>query len=38
MFELPDALLARIQFAFAVSFHFLFLAITIKLSSFPAVR
>ena len=30
MFELPDALLlARIQFAFTISFHFLFPAITI---------
>ena len=37
MFELPDAPLARIQFAFAVRFHFLFLAIAIKLSSFLAV-
>ena len=37
MFELPDALLARIQFASAVRFHFLVLAIAIKLSSFPAV-
>jgi cytochrome d ubiquinol oxidase subunit I len=38
MFELPDALLlARIQFAFTVSFHFLFPAITIGLASYLAV-
>jgi cytochrome d ubiquinol oxidase subunit I len=36
--ELPDALLlARIQFAFTVSFHFLFPAITIGLASYLAV-
>jgi cytochrome d ubiquinol oxidase subunit I len=38
MFEIPDALLlARIQFAFTVSFHFLFPAITIGLASYLAV-
>lgn len=38
MFELPDALLlARVQFAFTVSFHFLFPAITIGLASYLAV-
>ena len=38
MFELPEALLlARIQFAFTVSFHFLFPAITIGLASYLAV-
>ena len=38
MFELPSALLlARIQFAFTVSFHFLFPAITIGLASYLAV-
>lgn len=38
MFELPDALLlARIQFAFTISFHFLFPAITIGLASDLAV-
>jgi cytochrome d ubiquinol oxidase subunit I len=38
MLELPDALtLARIQFAFTVSFHFLFPAITIGLASYLAV-
>ena len=38
MFDLPDALLlARIQFAFTVSFHFLFPAITIGLASYLAV-
>jgi cytochrome d ubiquinol oxidase subunit I len=38
MFELPDALLlARIQFAFTVSFHFLFPAVTIGLASYLAV-
>ena len=38
MFELLDALLlARIQFAFTVSFHFLFPAITIGLASYLAV-
>ena len=38
MFNLPDALLlARIQFAFTVSFHFLFPAITIGLASYLAV-
>ncbi len=38
MFELPDAiLLARIQFAFTVSFHFLFPATTIGLASYLAV-
>jgi cytochrome bd ubiquinol oxidase subunit I len=38
MFELPDALLlARIQFAFTVSFHFLFPAITIGMASYLAV-
>ncbi len=38
MFELPDALaLARMQFAFTVSFHFLFPATTIGLASYLAV-
>ncbi len=38
MFELPEALLlARIQFAFTVSFHFIFPAITIGLASYLAV-
>ena len=38
MFELPDAIvLARIQFAFTVSFHFLFPATTIGLASYLAV-
>ncbi len=38
MIELPDALLlARTQFAFTVSFHFLFPAITIGLASYLAV-
>ncbi|MBC7445028.1 MAG: cytochrome ubiquinol oxidase subunit I [Polaromonas sp.] len=38
MLDLPDALLlARIQFAFTVSFHFLFPAITIGLASYLAV-
>ena len=38
MIELPDALLlARIQFAFTISFHFLFPAITIGLASYLAV-
>lgn len=38
MFEWPDALLlARLQFAFTVSFHFLFPAITIGLASYLAV-
>jgi cytochrome d ubiquinol oxidase subunit I len=38
MFELPDALLlARVQFAFTISFHFLFPAITIGLASYLAV-
>jgi cytochrome d ubiquinol oxidase subunit I len=38
MIDLPDALLlARIQFAFTVSFHFLFPAITIGLASYLAV-
>lgn len=38
MFEMPDALLlARIQFAFTVSFHFLFPAVTIGLASYLAV-
>jgi cytochrome bd ubiquinol oxidase subunit I len=38
MFDLLDALLlARIQFAFTVSFHFLFPAITIGLASYLAV-
>jgi cytochrome d ubiquinol oxidase subunit I len=38
MFEIPDALLlARIQFAFTVSFHFLFPAVTIGLASYLAV-
>lgn len=37
MSELSDSLLARFQFASAVRFHLLFLAIAIKLSSFPAV-
>ncbi|MBU3031771.1 cytochrome ubiquinol oxidase subunit I [Paracoccus marinaquae] len=38
MFEFTDAvLLARIQFAFTVSFHFLFPAFTIGLASFLAV-
>ncbi|HZF96752.1 MAG TPA: cytochrome ubiquinol oxidase subunit I [Pseudoxanthomonas sp.] len=38
MFDLPDALLlARIQFAFTVSFHFIFPAISIGLASYLAV-
>ena len=38
MFDLPEALLlARIQFAFTVSLHFLFPAITIGLASYLAV-
>ena len=38
MFDLPEALLlARAQFAFTVSFHFLFPAITIGLASYLAV-
>ncbi len=38
MFELPSALLlARIQFGFTVSFHFLFPAVTIGLASYLAV-
>lgn len=38
MFDNADAiLLARIQFAFTVSFHFLFPAFTIGLASFLAV-
>ena len=38
MFELPDAIvLARLQFAFTVSFHFLFPATTIGLASYLAV-
>ncbi len=38
MFDFPEALLlARIQFAFTVSFHFLFPAITIGLASYLAV-
>ncbi len=38
MFDLPQALLlARIQFAFTVSFHFLFPAVTIGLASYLAV-
>jgi cytochrome d ubiquinol oxidase subunit I len=38
MFDLPDALLlARIQFAFTVSFHFLFPAFSIGLASYLAV-
>ena len=38
MFDTADAvLLARIQFAFTVSFHFLFPAFTIGLASFLAV-
>ena len=38
MLDLPEALLlARIQFAFTVSFHFLFPAITIGLASYLAV-
>ena len=38
MLSLPDALLlARIQFAFTVSFHFLFPAVTIGLASYLAV-
>ncbi|MBK8741658.1 MAG: cytochrome ubiquinol oxidase subunit I [Betaproteobacteria bacterium] len=38
MFDLPEALLlARIQFAFTVSFHFLFPAVTIGLASYLAV-
>ena len=38
MIDLPEALLlARIQFAFTVSFHFLFPAITIGLASYLAV-
>ena len=38
MFEMADAvLLARIQFAFTVSFHFLFPAFTIGLASYLAV-
>ena len=38
MFDLPEALvLARMQFAFTVSFHFLFPAVTIGLASYLAV-
>ena len=38
MIDLPEALLlARMQFAFTVSFHFLFPAITIGLASYLAV-
>jgi len=38
MFDLPQALLlARVQFAFTVSFHFLFPAVTIGLASYLAV-
>jgi len=38
MFDLPQALLlARMQFAFTVSFHFLFPAVTIGLASYLAV-
>ncbi len=38
MFAWPDALmLARVQFAFTVSFHFLFPAVTIGLASYLAV-
>ncbi len=38
MFDLPEALLlARIQFAFTVSFHFLFPAVSIGLASYLAV-
>ena len=38
MFDLPEALLlARVQFAFTVSFHFLFPAITIGLASYLVV-
>jgi cytochrome bd ubiquinol oxidase subunit I len=38
MFELPDAiLLARFQFAFTVSFHFIFPAVSIGLASYLAV-
>lgn len=38
MFDFPEALmLARLQFAFTVSFHFLFPAITIGLASYLAV-
>jgi cytochrome d ubiquinol oxidase subunit I len=38
MTQLPDALLlARIQFAFTISFHFLFPAVTIGLASYLAV-
>ncbi|MBW8368396.1 MAG: cytochrome ubiquinol oxidase subunit I [Arenimonas sp.] len=38
MIDLPEALLlARVQFAFTVSFHFLFPAITIGLASYLAV-
>lgn len=38
MLQFPDALLlARVQFAFTVSFHFLFPAITIGLASYLAV-
>lgn len=38
MFDLPQALLlARVQFVFTVSFHFLFPAVTIGLASYLAV-
>ena len=38
MFDLPEALLlVRVQFAFTVSFQFLFPAITIGLASYPVV-
>src|SRR5450756_668824 len=38
MFDLPQALLlARLQFGFTVSFHFLFPAVTIGLASYLAV-
>lgn len=37
MFELDPVLLARIQFAFTISFHIIFPAFTIGLSSFLAV-
>jgi cytochrome d ubiquinol oxidase subunit I len=37
MFDLDPILLARIQFAFTVSFHIVFPAFTIGLASFLAV-
>ena len=37
MFEFDPILLARIQFAFTISFHIIFPAFTIGLASFLAV-